>query len=265
MFRILIALFIIGSSLASTVFHSDVPMPDGRIVGGETTNIREYPHQISMRYRGNHRCGGSIYNRNTIVSAAHCVNTLADASNLTIYIGTNNIFFPTGQELAVRKFVIHEKYRKLNNDYDVALLFLDGEIEYNENAQPIELATERPENATPVLVTGWGTTTEEGNLASDLQKVEVNIIENSACKSAYSIMLTSRMLCAGVTGGGKDACQGDSGGPLIFENKLLGIVSWGTGCARPNKPGVYASVPDVRSWIEETAKQSENLGIIEFL
>ncbi|XP_062140459.1 trypsin alpha-3-like [Drosophila sulfurigaster albostrigata] len=246
--------FILGSLLASTVFHSNLPMLDERIVGGETTNIREFPHQISMRYRGNHRCGGSIYDRNTIVSAAHCVNTLADASNLTIYIGTNNIFFPTGQELAVRKFVIHDNYRTLNHDYDVALLFLDGDIEYNENAQPIELATERPENDTPVLVTGWGTTTEGGYFASDLQKVEVNIVDNSVCGSAYSILQPS-MLCAGVTGGGKDACQGDSGGPLIFENKLLGIVSWGSGCARPNYPGVYASVPELRSWIEETATE----------
>ncbi|KAH8299564.1 hypothetical protein KR044_003017 [Drosophila immigrans] len=231
-------------------------MPDGRIVGGETTNIREYPHQVSMRYRGNHRCGGSILNSNVIVSAAHCVNTLTSVANLTIFIGINNIFFPEGQELPVRKFIIHENYRTLNNDYDVALLFLDGDIKYNEAAQPIALATERPENDTVVTVTGWGTTTEGGYLAAELQKVNVNVVDNSACKSAYPIMLTSRMLCGGVTGGGKDACQGDSGGPLIFNNTLLGIVSWGSGCARPTKPGVYAAVPQLRPWIVETAEHS---------
>ncbi|EDV98089.1 GH22923 [Drosophila grimshawi] len=266
MFRLLIGLSILGLGLAGTTFQSGgLPMPDGRIVGGTETDITHYPHQISMRYRGNHRCGGSIIASNIIVSAAHCVNTLKGVEDLSIIAGTTSTIWPTGQELRVREFIMHEKYRSLNNDYDVTILILDGDFVFNESVQPIALAKERPEHDTVVTVTGWGTTSEGGVISNNLQEVEVNVVENAKCKSAYSITLTSRMLCAGVNGGGKDACQGDSGGPLILNNELLGIVSWGTGCARPKYPGVYASVPELHSWIVATRDANAKVGSIDFL
>jgi len=272
MSRILVAFLLLGvsCSLADPIPRNDeatLPRLDGRIVGGQDTNITHYPHQISMRYRGNHRCGGSLVTPNKVISAAHCVNTLDGPANLTIVAGSSNIWYPTGpqQELAVREFIIHPKYRTLNNDYDAAILILDGEFEFNDAVQPIDLAKERPDHDTPVTVTGWGTTSEGGTISDVLQEVSVNVVENTQCKSAYSIMLTSRMLCAGVTGGGKDACQGDSGGPLVYKNELLGIVSWGTGCARERYPGVYCSVPDVREWLEETIEANKDVGKIDFL
>ncbi|XP_034478334.1 vitellin-degrading protease-like [Drosophila innubila] len=267
MFRILIGLCIIGASLADPVFHSGVPMPDGRIVGGEDADIREFPHQISMRYRENHRCGGSLVASNIVVSAAHCLSTLKSAENLTIVAGSTTLFqlSPSSQTLPVRKFIIHDKYKTFNNDNDAAILFLDGDFEFNEFVQPIPLAKERPENGTPVFVTGWGVTKENGLLPNILQKVVVKVVENTTCKKSYPILLTGNMLCSGEDGGGKDACQGDSGGPLIYNKELLGIVSWGTGCARPKYPGVYASVPEVRGWIEKTIKDNEDFGSIDFL
>ncbi len=56
--------------------------------------------------------------------------------------------------------------------------------------------------------------------------------------------ITKNMMCAGVNGGGKDSCQGDSGGPLLDRENgvLVGVVSWGTGCAVDGFPGVYARI-----------------------
>ncbi|XP_065369760.1 trypsin delta [Calliphora vicina] len=233
--------------------QSMVPFPDGRIVGGAPTNIRKYPHQISMRYNGRHRCGGSVYSTNVIVSAAHCVAGGVDASKLSIVAGSTNLSEVTW-ELPVSKYIIHENYKTSNNDNDVTILLLKGHFPINEFIQPIALAKSRPEAGAEVTVTGWGTLVEGGSIPEQLQEVHINYVENSVCKKSYPLQLTDRMLCAKVSGGGKDACQGDSGGPLIYNNELLGVVSWGIGCARKNFPGVYASVPQLYEWIEKTAK-----------
>jgi trypsin len=54
------------------------------------------------------------------------------------------------------------------------------------------------------------------------------------------------MWCAGVAEGGK----GDSGGPIVDgSGTLIGLVSWGEGCARAGLPGVYTRVANYISFI----------------
>ena len=91
------------------------------------------------------------------------------------------------------------------------------------------------------------------------QYVRVPAITNKDCNKDYKdypLSIMDSMICAGYRGlGGKDACQGDSGGPLICNhgNKavLVGVVSWGNGCAEPNHPGVYSRVTHVLDWIKD--------------
>lgn len=52
------------------------------------------------------------------------------------------------------------------------------------------------------------------------------------------------------------ACVGDSGGPLTQNGQLIGVVSWGPGCAQPYTAGVYANVLYLKNWIQK--KIAEN-------
>ncbi|XP_030069532.1 ovochymase-1 [Microcaecilia unicolor] len=104
----------------------------------------------------------------------------------------------------------------------------------------------------------------DGMLSSRLQQLRVPILDNEICEVSYYASrpggITEGMLCAGFpSSGGKDSCQGDSGGPLVCRNEtepfiLYGIISWGVGCARPKKPGVYTRVRIYLNWIHRTIK-----------
>ncbi|KAJ8724284.1 hypothetical protein PYW08_015758 [Mythimna loreyi] len=107
------------------------------------------------------------------------------------------------------------------------------------------------------VVIGWGVTDEGGSVSNTLQEVKVPIVSNAECKDrSYGRRITDNMMCAGEPDGGRDACQGDSGGPLHVFNETtekyqeVGVVSWGEGCARPDKYGVYARVNRYLTWIK---------------
>jgi trypsin len=123
---------------------------------------------------------------------------------------------------------------------------------FGTGIQPIVLAREAPAAGSSSEVSGWGTLSSgSSSLPTQLQAVTVNIVSTADCNSAYASYggITENMICAAVTGGGKDACQGDSGGPLVAGGTLVGIVSWGVGCAEARYPGVYSNVAALRKFI----------------
>jgi secreted trypsin-like serine protease len=109
---------------------------------------------------------------------------------------------------------------------------------------------------TPLEITGWGATSEGGQSSRVLLKASVPYAPNDACNApaVYNGAIRQGMMCAGRPDGGVDSCQGDSGGPLVWRSPdgpvLVGVVSWGEGCARKLRYGVYARVADYRGWIE---------------
>jgi secreted trypsin-like serine protease len=88
--------------------------------------------------------------------------------------------------------------------------------------------------------------------------------DNASCnaKDAYNGAIKSGMICAGLRDGGVDPCQGDSGGPLVLRGKdgaiLVGVVSWGEGCARKLKHGVCTRVDTYTDWIANTILANQN-------
>ena len=102
-------------------------------------------------------------------------------------------------------------------------------------------------------ITGWGHLSNWGFNPNALMQASLPIVSEQQCKNAYPGEIDDSMLCAGLDEGGIDTCKGDSGGPLVCEFKgtwyLEGVTSWGHGCAKPGKYGVYANVRALRSWL----------------
>ncbi|KAJ8918088.1 hypothetical protein NQ315_011545 [Exocentrus adspersus] len=228
-----------------------VPMLDGRIVGGVDVDIADYPYQVSVQMLSFHYCGGAIISTRWVLSAAHCTDRLPIPSFFSIRVGstTRNA---GGLVYSVLSLIIHPEYTREALDYDIALLRVSSDI-LATNARTIVLPTigKLPEPNAIATITGWGTLTEGGSAPSILQMVQVPIVDQEVCSNAYfPSVVTDRMFCAGLLDvGGQDACQGDSGGPLVVNGTLVGLVSWGRGCARPGYPGVYTNLYDLRLWI----------------
>uniref|UniRef100_A0ACB8EY50 Suppressor of tumorigenicity 14 protein n=1 Tax=Sphaerodactylus townsendi TaxID=933632 RepID=A0ACB8EY50_9SAUR len=236
-----------------------------RIVGGLDAETGEWPWQVSLHV-GNegHTCGASVISQKWLVSAAHCFrdanfHRYSDPKSWTAFLGLldqRNRSNASVQRRGIKRIIAHPSFNDFTYDYDIAVLELDSPVTFTKEIQPICLPDASHEfPAGRVLhVTGWGATKEEGAATIILQKAEIRVINQTTCESLMPGQLTSRMMCVGILEGGTDACQGDSGGPLTsIESKmfLAGVVSWGDGCARRNKPGAYTRVPRFREWIRE--------------
>jgi len=249
--------------VALVAYTSALPRPSKvvaiRIVGGRDALLGEYPHQISLLsggVSGSHICGGSIIDETTIITAAHCAEA---ASRFAVRVGHNTLTNPeTGsQTVAVSSVVVHELFDDwyLNNDISIMKLATPLTLSASVRTAAVPLPnTQNEESSGDLTVTGWGTTSEgSGSLPSALKTVTVPFVSDKDCRGAYSEdEVADSMICAGLDAGGKDSCQGDSGGPLInSEGVLVGVVSWGYGCARPGYPGVYTQVSYFLDWIEK--------------
>ncbi|XP_039601443.1 suppressor of tumorigenicity 14 protein homolog isoform X1 [Polypterus senegalus] len=242
------------------------PSKKTKIVGGEDARTGEWPWQVSLQMgKYGHICGASVISSKWLLSAAHCFQDsdsirYSDASTWKAYMGMRIINRISNSVVTryIKRIVVHSQYDQYTSDYDIALLELNAAVFFNEFVQPICLPASSHffsiENN--CFVTGWGVLMEDGELASVLQEATVKIISHNTCNKFYDDAVTPRMLCAGNLHGGVDACQGDSGGPLVCQEKgkrwfLAGIVSWGEGCARRNRPGVYTQVVKFSEWIQQ--------------
>ncbi|KAG8544063.1 hypothetical protein GDO81_023139 [Engystomops pustulosus] len=174
---------------------------------------------------------------------------------------------------AVSTIYIHPIYQRPGSSGDIALIKLQNPVQYSDYVMPICVPTQDVEFPSDLncFVTGWGSIKSGVSLPSPqtLQKVQLPIIDRGACDSLYhtnnptaaanATLIQWDMICAGFKDGQKDACQGDSGGPLACRWDgswlLAGLVSWGFGCAIPNRPGVYTRVTAYSNWIQQYVPQ----------
>jgi trypsin len=244
---------------------------NGVVVGGAPTTTREQPWVVALSSRSRFGatrsgqfCGGVAVGSRTVITAAHCLGREAlgvsdwhQLSDLRVIEGRTDLTSTSGEELALSDVWVNPAFNTSTNAGDVAVITLAKALPRGAAiamAQPSDGADYA--SGTEAHVYGWGDTSGSADYSNALRTASVTIFADSVCQKAYpgssdGAYKPASMVCAGAQGGGRDACQGDSGGPLVVGDRLVGLVSWGNGCALDGYPGVYTRVSAVAGLVAQ--------------
>ena len=238
------------------------PPRNSFVVGGEPTTIERHPWQVALLIKGPaglHLCGGAMISEWWIITAAHCFHGLDDPTT-RVRSGVTDLH-DLSTSVSMDQVITHADFDPDSFQNDIALVKTREPL----TGKPVRLPGSdyvlRP--GAELEVTGWGATAEAGQGSDVLMRAEVPLVPNDECNAtdAYNGRVRPGMICAGREDGGVDACQGDSGGPLVDYTSgspvLVGVVSWGEGCARERRYGVYTEVSLFESWIKRTILKAE--------
>ncbi|XP_069823984.1 ovochymase-2 [Dendropsophus ebraccatus] len=254
-----------------------------RIVGGTAAQKEECPWMASLKHNGNHFCGGTIISDTYILTAAHCISAKHPMFKIRVYVGDHDF---SVEEASEQSFFLKAVFKHPNFNpgkpfnYDIAILELMGKIQFGKNIQPACLPN--PDDvflAGSLCITlGWGRLQEGGHVPNRLQQVALPLIEYKRClkimESVDRHLGFDTVICAGYPEGQKDACQGDSGGPFLCQRSqgrwvLIGLTSWGLGCARKwsdnrlqprdkrGSPGIFTDIQRLLNWLSANLNQEK--------
>ncbi|XP_060080202.1 chymotrypsinogen B-like [Ylistrum balloti] len=228
-----------------------------KIVGGTVATPGEYPWQVSLRYAGQHMCGGTLISNQWVLTATHCFEDTG-TSHWTVATGVHDrSHIYTSQIHRAVNVISHTGYYKVTHHNDITLVKLEKPIDTtstNVRTACLPKADQVFDNAI-CTATGWGTTYLGGQTTRYLEEIDLPVIAHAQCRYIMGSAVTSSNICAGYSRG-HGVCKGDSGGPLVCKENdhwtLAGITSWGYGCAEAHTPGVYTRVSSFLDWIHST-------------
>jgi len=248
-----------------------------QVIGGWDASINDFPFMTALVLNqpvnknngerisaGTRWCGATLIASRWLITAAHCVHPNQNNLGFTLrpeMIGviSNQDYIPSqgvnpNSLVGVRRVITHPSFRAATYRNDIALLELTQALPQSRALLPNRNTSQQlTQIGNSGTVLGWGSTTAPTNtgaplqFSNQLQQTSLPFIENNRCNQMLQgIFVNSDMICAGLPQGGRDACLGDSGGPLLAKVQnswaLVGIVSFGEGCAEPGKPGVYTNL-----------------------
>ncbi|MFF8827802.1 serine protease [Streptomyces sp. NPDC015131] len=257
----------VAALVAAAASQLSTPVPaaaDSVVVGGQPVEAADSPWAVALssrdRFGGTRAgqfCGGVVVAPTKVVTAAHCLGSSVlgtdakELNDLKVIAGRTELRDAGGREIPVTAAWISPAYDATTQAGDLAVLTLASALPATYVIKAARRGDPAYRAGTSASVYGWGDTTGSGSYAYALRRAGVRVLPDEVCAKAYPPdasgggYLPATMLCAGDPDGGKDACQGDSGGPLVAGGRLIGLVSWGSGCGEPGSPGVYTRVSAV--------------------
>nr|XP_029713871.1 anionic trypsin-1-like [Aedes albopictus] len=262
-------LLLVLSVVAAVAFASEDAAP--RLSGGTNTVAGQFPAAVSVDSPYNLHCGGTILNRQHVLTAAWCVMhptsfTMINPFWLRVIAGDVNIV-PASIRREVRNVThlfVHPNYNRLTGNNDLAVMRVNTMFpEFHNTIEPAPINARILADNTQCQYAGWGAATNAVNapLNPAQRVVTAPILPTAQCNAAnvHANRVLSTMLCAGsITANANTVCQGNIGGGLYCNGELTGVLTFGLTCAAANNPGVYIDVRQYRAWIDSQFTRTDN-------
>lgn len=273
-------LIVLSAFFLSTV-HAAQIQPQSHIIGGDPVDIGALQEVVAVRMTvygssglpRERRCAGTVVASRWVMTAAHCFFSGRLGDNIQDATATETTIFLDHQQISssvldpesgipVSNIFLHPDFAAGSGSYDNDIALI--EMAFPVTTDAIALQGGDVVAGEVATVAGWGVTeigldgrpTLSPRLSDELQQAELPVVDIETCRAAMGAAnVSDNMICAGYPEGGVDSCLGDSGGPLLVKGDQglvqAGIISFGDGCAKPGRYGVYTRVASYTSWISE--------------